>query len=139
MLVPTHEAKNVCQRLGPGLISTMRPSEEVSVRYLRKHRPSQRLMLAVSGGSVAREPSVIGLPLLPLLALFPFLEGVLHFFFWVGWSTLGAPVRRTDEPTTGDQRTVTDEPIPQPTGKNRIFHHSPTYREESNIRIFSWI
>jgi hypothetical protein len=40
--------------------------EEASVRYLRKQRPSHRLMLVVSWGSLVRDTSLMTLPLLPL-------------------------------------------------------------------------
>ena len=71
-------------------------------------------MLAVSGCAVAREASVIDLPLLPLLPLFPLLEGLLPFFFLRRLEHPWGSNRRTDEPTAWDQRTITDEPIFQP-------------------------
>ena len=62
---------------------------------------------------MVRDASVIALPLLPLLPLFPFL-GVLPFFFFLGWSTLGTPA---DEPTNrllGTNEQSPTEPMVEP-------------------------
>ena len=80
--------------------------ETVSVRYLRKQRPSECLMMSVSEGSVVRDTSLMTLPLLPLLPSFLsfplFGRGSPILFL----SSVGAPGHTT---VTDEQQEIVSE------------------------------